>query len=104
MDFPPLSVRVVRRGAAMTKAVVAGFETARLVLRTWRVDDRAEFRRINADPEVMRHFRKALDARESDGFTDRIEADFAHPLSPHVLYGMSAAEYFAGESLPKADG
>jgi ribosomal-protein-alanine N-acetyltransferase len=48
-------------------------ETPRLILRTWRQEDRLPFARMNADPEVMKYFLKPLDAVESDAFVDRIE-------------------------------
>jgi ribosomal-protein-alanine N-acetyltransferase len=51
-------------------------QTERLVLRRWRESDREPFAAMNADPEVMRHFRAPLDREESDGFVDRIEARF----------------------------
>lgn len=50
--------------------------TDRLVLRRWRPDDRVPFARLNADPEVMRHFVKPLSRDESDALVDRIEAQF----------------------------
>ena len=40
--------------------------TPRLILRGWRDEDLAEFARINADPEVMRHFPGPLDRASSD--------------------------------------
>lgn len=51
--------------------------TDRLVLRTWRVEDREPFARMNADPEVMEFFVSPMAPEESDAFVDRIEADFA---------------------------
>ncbi len=50
--------------------------TERLVLRRWRPDDRPPFARLNADPEVMRHFVRPLSRDESDALVDRIEAQF----------------------------
>lgn len=40
--------------------------TERLVLRGWRDEDRAAFAALNADPEVMEHFRSTLDRATSD--------------------------------------
>lgn len=51
--------------------------TERLLLRTWRPSDREPFARMNADPEVMRHFPAPLQRAESDALADRIEAHFA---------------------------
>jgi ribosomal-protein-alanine N-acetyltransferase len=50
--------------------------TKRLVLRRWRAEDREPFARLNADPEVMRHFRSTLDRSASDLFVERIETEF----------------------------
>jgi RimJ/RimL family protein N-acetyltransferase len=50
--------------------------TERLVLRRWRAEDREPFARLNADPEVMRHFRSTLDRSASDLLVERIEAEF----------------------------
>jgi RimJ/RimL family protein N-acetyltransferase len=50
--------------------------TDRLVLRRWRAADRPPFARLNADPEVMRHFVHPLTRAESDALVDRIEAQF----------------------------
>ena len=48
--------------------------TDRLLLRSWRPDDRQAFARMNADPEVMEFFVAPLTREESDAFVDRIEA------------------------------
>lgn len=48
--------------------------TARLVLRPWRISDRAQFAAINADPRVMEHFPKTSTREESDAGADRIVA------------------------------
>jgi len=50
--------------------------TERLILRGWRDSDREPFARMNADPEVMRHFVHPLSREESDRFADRIESHF----------------------------
>jgi RimJ/RimL family protein N-acetyltransferase len=50
--------------------------TDRLLLRSWRPDDRQAFARMNADPEVMEFFVAPLTREESDAFVDRIEAGF----------------------------
>ena len=51
--------------------------TERLLMRRWRASDRAPFAALNADPEVMRHFRAPLTRRESDDLADRIDDDLA---------------------------
>ena len=50
--------------------------TERLLLRRWRDSDRGAFARMNADPEVMRHFVEPLTREASDAFVDRIEDGF----------------------------
>jgi RimJ/RimL family protein N-acetyltransferase len=51
--------------------------TERLILRTWRPEDRAPFAVMNADPEVMRHFPELLSEEESNAAVDRFERYFA---------------------------
>jgi RimJ/RimL family protein N-acetyltransferase len=50
--------------------------TERLILRRWRESDHEPFARLNADPEVMRHFVRPLAREESDALVNRIEARF----------------------------
>jgi RimJ/RimL family protein N-acetyltransferase len=45
---------------------VTDLRTERLVLRRWRDEDLAPFAGLNADPEVMEHFRARLTRAESD--------------------------------------
>jgi ribosomal-protein-alanine N-acetyltransferase len=54
----------------------AELDTDRLLLRRWRLEDRAAFARMNADPRVMEFFPKLLTREESDAAADRIEAHF----------------------------
>ena len=68
--------------------------TPRLVLRRWHVADRALFARLNADPQVMRHFLRPLDRAESDALVDRIEAAF----ETHG-YGLWAVERLEDEAF-----
>jgi len=51
--------------------------TDRLLLRTWRAEDRVPFARLNADPEVMQFFVSPMTRKDSDALVDRIEAGFA---------------------------
>lgn len=60
----------------MTEPASPALATERLVLRRWHDSDREPFARLNADPEVMRHFLRPLTREESDAFVDRIEARF----------------------------
>jgi ribosomal-protein-alanine N-acetyltransferase len=50
--------------------------TERLVLRRWREADLEPFAQLNADPEVMRHFKSTLDRSASDLMVERIEREF----------------------------
>lgn len=45
-------------------------QTDRLLLREWRAEDRDPFAALNADAEVMRHFRSTLTRDESDSLAD----------------------------------
>lgn len=51
-------------------------ETERLILRSWRVTDRAVFAKINSNNKVMKYFPKPLSIEESNGFVDRINSEF----------------------------
>ncbi len=51
-------------------------ETERLILRSWRMTDRAVFAEINSNNKVMRYFPKPLSIDESNGFVDRINSEF----------------------------
>ena len=57
-------------------------ETARLILRPWRDDDRAPFAAMGQDPEVMRHLGPVMDRAASDAIVDRLMAMQA--LNPRV--------------------
>lgn len=46
--------------------MVPRIETDRLILRPWRGADRSAFAAMNADPEVMRFFRRPLTRKKSD--------------------------------------
>ena len=49
-------------------------ETGRLVLRSWRADDRTPFAAICADPRVMATLGPVMDRTASDALLDRVEA------------------------------
>ena len=51
-------------------------ETERLILRSWRMTDRAVFAEINSNNKVMKYFPKPLSIEESNGFVDRINSEF----------------------------
>ncbi|MEW5853868.1 MAG: GNAT family N-acetyltransferase [Myxococcota bacterium] len=69
-------------------------ETERLILRTWRDDDRAPFAEMNADPLVMEHFPATLSRAESDAMVDRINAVFAQRG-----FGLWAVQVVGGASF-----
>jgi len=50
------------------------FQSERLRFRKCTVDDRADFREINADPLVMEHFPSVLTTEESDALVGRMIA------------------------------
>jgi|SRR5215469_7861790 len=49
-------------------------QTARLMLRPWRPEDRLPYAALNADPLVMEHYPQVLSREESDASAARIEA------------------------------
>jgi ribosomal-protein-alanine N-acetyltransferase len=51
--------------------------TDRLLLRTWRPEDREPFAQMNADPEVTEFLVSPMTREESDALVDRIETGFA---------------------------
>lgn len=48
--------------------------TERLILRSWREEDKEPFARMNANPEVMRYFPKTQTRSESDAVVERFKA------------------------------
>jgi len=65
--------------SVMENAAQAGtvaVETPRLLLRAWRETDRAPFREMNADAQVMRYFPSPLTAEETDALLERIRLHF----------------------------
>ena len=63
------------------------FETKRLVLRDWNVQDLYEFRIMNKDSRVMKYFPKLLSEEETTAFYNRIIADLTN-----CGYGLYAVE------------
>jgi RimJ/RimL family protein N-acetyltransferase len=61
--------------------------TQRLILREWRDSDLELFAAMNADQDVMAHFRAPLSRAESDTFAERIRARLAEDG-----WGLWAAE------------
>ncbi len=54
-------------------AAPATLRTDRLLLRNWTAADAAPFAAMNADPLVMEHFPKALDAQESAEMMEHLQ-------------------------------
>lgn len=80
--------------------------TARLVLRPFRADDRPAFAALNADPEVRAHFPGLLSQQQSDGFAQRIEANFdARGYDYFAVEVRGGAPFvgFCGLSVPTFD-
>jgi ribosomal-protein-alanine N-acetyltransferase len=72
---------------AVARALLPVRRTARLVLRPWQEADRAPFAALNADPEVMAHYRSCLTRAESDAVIDRLRIETARRG-----FGMFAVE------------
>lgn len=68
--------------------------TARLLLRRWRKTDREPFAAMNADPEVMEHFRSTQTREESGTMIDRIGTHFDE--HGYGLWVVEVDEMFAG--------
>lgn len=51
-------------------------KTERLILRSWKEDDRKPFADLNGNSSVMKYFPSTLSAEESDAFVERINAEF----------------------------
>lgn len=51
-------------------------ETERLILRSWRYEDREFFAEMNGNRTVMKYFPATLSVDESNAFVDRINAEF----------------------------
>ena len=50
-------------------------QTERLVLRSWRTEDRAPFAAMSCDPDVMQHLGGTMDQAASDAVIDRLRAE-----------------------------
>lgn len=50
--------------------------TDRLILRSWKYEDRMPFAEMNSNRNVMKYFPETLSVEESDAFVDRINAEF----------------------------
>lgn len=62
-------------------------ETERLILRSWKEDDRKPFAEMNSNKDVMKYFPAPLSVEESDNLMDRIIAEFET-----FGYGLFAVE------------
>ncbi len=78
--------------------------TPRLHLRRWRLDDRAAFAKLNADPRVMEFFPGLLSREESDAMVDRIEGHFhkhGFGLWAVEIAGITPFAGFVGLAIPR---
>lgn len=62
-------------------------KTERLILRSWKYDDREFFAEMNGNSNVMRYFPATLSVDESNAFVDRINAEFGE-----TGFGLYAVE------------
>ena len=80
-------MRRTRRGCWVVEFRLA---TERLVLRSWRAEDRTPFGAICADPQVMATLGPVLDRTQSDALIDRVTAmEAAHG---HTFWALERAE------------
>jgi RimJ/RimL family protein N-acetyltransferase len=85
---------------------VAELHTERLVLRQWRDADLEPFAALNADPEVMRYFPRALDRAESDALAQRACEEIASRgwgLWAVEIVGGAPFAGFVGLAEPRFD-
>lgn len=76
--------------------------TERLLLRSWRPEDREPFADLNADAQVMEHFPSTLTRADSDAFVDRIEQHFdEHGFGPWAVEAEGSFVGFAGLLIPR---
>ena len=67
-------------------------ETERLILRSWKYEDRVSFVEMNSDGNVMKYFPATLSVDESNAFVDRINAEFLE--TSFGLYAVEIKQYF----------
>lgn len=81
-------------------------QTARLLMRRWRPEDREPYAALNADPEVMRYFPSTLDRAASDASAERIEEHFdRHGFGLWALQRIDTSEFIGFTGLsPMPDG
>lgn len=71
-------------------------QTARLLLRQWRTEDRAPFAAMNADPRVMAHFPSMASVEQSHAMVDRFEQRIADCGHGHWAVEIVATGAFIG--------
>ena len=80
-------MRRMRRGCWVAEFWLA---TERLVLRSWRAEDRAPFAAICADPHVMATLGPVLDRAGSDALIDRVTA--LEAARGHTFWALARAQ------------
>ncbi len=96
--IPPSIIEPPRQGLSES------LKTSRLLLRPWRLSDRAPFAAMNADPRVMEHFPAPLSQNESDATIARIEAHLdqhGFGLWAVEILGVAPFAGFIGLSIPR---
>ena len=74
--------------------MVIDIKTPRLLLRRWRETDLGAFTKMNADPEVMRHFPEAYSEERTKQFYNIIQKEFSE-----YGYGLYAVEEKSNSSF-----
>ncbi len=78
--------------------------TQRLLLRTWKAEDRVAFAAMNSDARVMEHFPALLTSAQSDALAQRIElalCESGYGLWALEVPGVAEFIGFAGLSVPR---
>lgn len=75
-------------------------ETPRLLLRSWKDEDREPFAEMNGSANVMKYFPACLSAAQSNAFVDRINAEFEE--TGFGLYALEIKD--AGEFIDASSG
>lgn len=91
-------------GTTFAVSLPPELRTDRLLLRRWRLADRAPFAALNADPRVMEYFPAPLSRAESDASAVRIEAHFEQHgfgLWAVEITGVAPFAGFIGLCIPR---
>lgn len=67
--------------------ILVYFDSERMIFRDWKDEDLLQFRKMNADTDVMEFFLNTLTHKETDSFFEGIKAEFIREG-----YGLYAVE------------